>query len=109
MKNSAHKKNIKLLTLFLFASVAAGSAPAKAAKIQNLSDKAETIEVESSEGFKPVVIPPGQGYDAMGQIKVKYHGREIRVEHNEEYAIWKDGTFGPQRRTPAVKGGPSIN
>lgn len=71
--------------------------PAKAAAIQNLSCTPQTIEVESGNGSQSIVIPPGKTFHGVGDVNVRYRGREVRVEYNMEYAIWDDGTFGPQR------------
>lgn len=109
MKNPSHKKYIKLFALlFLFAAAPCFAPPVKAAAIQNLSCNPQTIEVATAQGFQPVVIPPGRTYDAIGNMKVRYRDREITIDHDMEYVIWDDGTFGPQRRN-RTRGGISSN
>lgn len=77
---------------------------ARAAGVSNLTDTALTIEVETAQGYKPVVIEAGRTYTVPGKLQLRYRGREAFLEVHEEYAIWPDGTFGPQRRTQDKRG-----
>lgn len=98
MKKQAYKKYIKLFALLsFFALVNLLPTPVKAAAIQNLSCSPQTIEIEFANGRRSIILPPGRTYDVLGALKTHYRGREVRIEHDEEYAIWDDGTFGPQR------------
>src|ERR1700679_537247 len=71
---------------------------AQAAVITNLDDKPQTVEVEMSGGFKPVVIAAGETWRVQGKAVVRFRDRQVQMNEDEEYAIWKDGTFGPQKR-----------
>ena len=41
----------------------------------------------------------------VGNARVKYQGNVSYIEEDQEYAVWQDGTFGPQRRFPRHGGG----
>ena len=82
-------------------ALALTSAPvrdARAAIIENVSDTPKVIEVEQLGGFQPVTIEAGREYNVPGALKVRYGAREVQIDFDEDYAIWQDGGFGPQRR-----------
>jgi hypothetical protein len=62
------------------------------------------IQVEGENGFHPEVIAPGAVFRRIGLMRVRYDGREVTIDNDDEYAIWNDGTFGPQRRSRNVSG-----
>ena len=87
-----------LAAILVVLLVFAGGSPALAAKIQNLSQENQTIEIRTSQGYQPVVLPPGRIYEALGYIRARFAGREVIIETGEEYVIWNKTDFGPQRR-----------
>lgn len=84
----------RLLILFLSLS----ASQAWAAAITNLSDEPKTFSYGELDGEKIITIPPGQTFRIPGTVTFRYGDRETRIEDDEEYAIWKDGAFGPQKR-----------
>jgi hypothetical protein len=84
------------LTAFSIAFLAA--MPLHAAAIVNISRTPHWVQVREAGGYVPRQI---EGYGKLewpGDIDVRFGGREVRIERGEEYAIWPDGTFGPQWR-----------
>lgn len=69
-----------------------------AASIVNLSGAVQVIELRTTSGHETVEIKPDERFSWPGQLYLRYQGREITIDSNEEYAMWKGGTFGPQRR-----------
>lgn len=63
----------------------------------NLTDAPQTITFEADRGMQEVTIAPGDTWRLLVRTMVKYKSHETLMGSNEEYAIWKDGTFGPQR------------
>jgi len=84
---------------FVFILVAIFFFPAhvSAAAISNLSDEQQTIDVEILDGFTEVKIDAGRTWRVVSKTKVRYKEREYLLGEQEEYAIWTDGSFGPQR------------
>lgn len=80
-----------LVALMLPASAMAGA-------ISNLSDVQHVVEIQTSSGYIPHAIRPGEYFTIQGRAKVKFEGREFYLDHDMEYTIWQDGSFGPQRR-----------
>jgi hypothetical protein len=78
---------------------------ASAAAITNLDDEPQTIMLECC-GNPSVTIAPCETWHMLGKAKIRYHGRELSIGVNEEYAIWKDGNIGPQRY---LRGGAGLN
>lgn len=89
-----HKTLIKLFALCLFAAF---SHAAKAGEIQNLSDKDQVVEIEVNGEYQEVKIEEGRTYSIVGLIKARFNGAEVSIEPDEQYVIWDDKTFGPQR------------
>ena len=79
-------------------------APAYAAAVTNLDGVPHLIQVDEGGGFRPQEIQSGQTFRLIGPAKVRYNGREARIDAHEEYAIWKDGTFGVQMRKRKASG-----
>ena len=75
-----------------------GSKPALAASIINLSSQSQLIEVKEKGGFKPFLLESGRSFRIVGPATFRYNGSEIYIDFDEEYAIWKDGEMGVQRR-----------
>lgn len=71
---------------------------ALAAVITNLDETPRVIQKEEGGGFVPQEIKAGETFRVAGALKIRYNGRELRIDADEEYAIWKDGTLGPQKR-----------
>jgi hypothetical protein len=91
------KKSMRLifiLSCFLFGAVP----PAQAARVYNLSDSAQLIEIKQDGGWKPFIIKPGENYSTIGNSWVRFAGREIYIEHFDEYTIWSQDVISPQRR-----------
>lgn len=99
--NAAQRTAIALLLLWV---VALCPFSAQAATVFNLSDAPKQIEVHGFNGFKPVDIPAWRKFSVPGNVNVRFNGREVYIQHNEEYAIWPDGTFGPQRHVRSMRG-----
>lgn len=77
-----------------FACLPAG---AQAAAVTNLTGEAQTVEVLAAGGYMPQVIAPHATWRLQAKVKLRFKDREYRIGEHEEFAIWKDGTFGPQR------------
>ena len=69
--------------------------PAFAAAITNLDSKSHAIEINNSE----ITINAGETWRIPGKVDLIYQDRKIHMDDTEEYAIWNDHEFGPQRRT----------
>lgn len=99
------------ITLFFIALLSHGTA--YAAAITNLDDVPQTIELLTFNGYETVVIPPGSTWRVGGKAKVRYHGRELFIEQDMEFAIWKNretgGDLGPQRHLKNWSRGSSIH
>lgn len=83
--------------LLLYIVLANVPLTAEAAVITNLSQKNQVIKESSPAGWETVSIAANETYRVQGRIKILFDGREITIGHDEEYAIWNDGTIGPQR------------
>lgn len=70
---------------------------AQAAAVTNLADEAQTIEIADGNAWKQVTIAHWETWRSPFDVKVRYRGREFMMHFYEDYAIWKDGTMGPQR------------
>ena len=70
---------------------------AQAAVITNLGDKPQTVEIAVANGFSPVIIPPNETWRTPGKVVVRFHDSVVHMEDSEEFAIWKNGDFGPQK------------
>jgi hypothetical protein len=79
-----------ILVAFCFAEV-------QAAQIQNLSNTPQTIEL-MDRNDAIITLAPGGIWQGLGRAHVKWREREVDIEYNEEYVIWDNDTFGPQRR-----------
>jgi len=88
----------RFIATALLASACVHSPHAQAAAISNLSDRPQTIRFSVWRAEREVTIQPGHTWRIAGRLTALYQGREIRIDDNEEYAIWKDGQIGPQRR-----------
>jgi hypothetical protein len=98
-------KAAALLILLIIAVFTILLQPALAANVSNLTDRPQQIEVKRAGGFVPAVIPARETFSVPGNIDLRFRGRELFLETHEEYAIWPDGTFGPQRRMQGKHGG----
>jgi hypothetical protein len=83
-----------LLTLFFLMS----TSPAYCAAITNLSKEPQSVSFREWKGETTVNILPGRTLRIPGDVTFRYQERELRIEDNEEYAIWETGIIGPQRR-----------
>lgn len=87
-------------TLFVLLNVAcAAASPATAAVITNLSDTPQTVSFPYWKQQSAATIAPGETLRIPGRMTVRYQGDEVLIDDNQEYAIWKDGTFSSQRRS----------
>lgn len=68
-----------------------------AAAVTNLDHTTHKIILVEGDGNKSIEIKAGDTFRLVGRIKLIYRDREIVIDSDEEYAIWKDGTIGPQR------------
>ncbi|MDX1975602.1 MAG: hypothetical protein SFT92_08030 [Rickettsiales bacterium] len=68
----------------------------------NLTEGAKTLAILDGNKAVSVTLAAGETYHAMGALRLRFAERELRIEHDEEYAIWDDATISPQRR---YKGG----
>lgn len=92
------RKSAFLLSALIGLGFIVNGFSAHAANITNLSGHDLAIEVATAQGFEPVVIAKDTTYSAVGKLRMRFRGKDTLIEENEEYAIWPDGTFGPQRR-----------
>ena len=93
-----------IFALFILCLI--GATPAHASVVTNLSDAPQTIEVQTARGYAPMTLAPNQTWrDEAREETIRYHGREIQLEYDQEYAIWQGGDFGPQKRNRALDGG----
>lgn len=72
--------------------------PVQAAAIRNLSGVQQTIEIATSDGYDARVIEPGERFVITGDVRIRYHEKEWRIEFDKEYAIWPGDIMGPQKR-----------
>ena len=70
-------------------------AGAQAAAIINLDSKPHNLSVNGTD----VTIEAGRSWKIIGKAKIIYQNREIHMEDTDEYAIWNDHEFGPQRHS----------
>ncbi len=70
---------------------------AYAAKVANMTDMVQEIEVRTAEGYVPAKILPYRYFSQVGAFHVKYRHHELYLRENMEYAIWPGDVFGPQR------------
>ena len=91
------------LLFCIFASLSSGSL--LAAVITNLDSNPRQFDVKTGEGFKTVTLAAGATWRLPGRARVRYRGREVEMNEDEEFAIWNEAEFGPQRR---VVGGGGI-
>ena len=69
-----------------------------AAAIANIGDQPQVVALRQGQDYTLREIEARGRLYIPGDINVRYRGREVRIEQGEEYAIWPDGTFGPQSR-----------
>lgn len=84
-----------ILTTTAITLIASSSWPAA---ITNLSGIPQNFTIVDTYPKSVITIPPGQTFRTLGKTSFRYQNRQLHIEDNEEYAIWRDGTFGPQRR-----------
>lgn len=77
---------------------------AEAAAIVNLARAPQVIGVQMPRGWEKVTIAPGQKWDTIGTATVRYGDTETRIDSTAEWAIWDDGTFGPQLDIKKIHG-----
>lgn len=70
---------------------------AVAAVITNLDKKSQQFDLLEDGRFTPITIAAGETWRLPGRVRVRYHGRELNINEEEEFAIWNDHEFGPQR------------
>jgi hypothetical protein len=80
------------LVICLFAT------PAMAGGITNLTDHKQVVEIQTSSGYIAREIPPGRSFWTQGHTKVRFQEKEFTLDPDIEYAVWQDGSFGPQRK-----------
>jgi hypothetical protein len=93
----------KTLRFFIcFAGIhALCSSLAHAAAITNLSEEPRQIEMRSGSGYILYTIKAQETWRVPGKATIRYQNSEFRIDENEEYAIWRDGVLGPQKRVNA--------
>lgn len=73
---------------------------AQAAAVTNLSDHAQQVTITEAGGSaRQVMLQANETFRLPGKFWLGFAGREMRLEPYEEYAIWSDTVFGPQRRS----------
>jgi hypothetical protein len=90
--------------LLMFCALSAVPMTVHAAGVINLTEQDKQLEIRTGDGFVPVTIPAWRTVFFPGKVKVRFLEREVFIEHHEEYAIWPDNSFGPQRRYRHLKG-----
>jgi len=98
MDYSNYTRYKKTILVLLYTALSCYAFPANAAAIVNLTDAAQTIEVETSNGYDSRMIAAGGKAEFLGAVKVRVHGNETRIADDEEYAIWPNNVFGPQKK-----------
>ena len=96
----ARRQKIKGKFLWGMAIALFCAGQAHALSVTNLSGQSQTVEVEDASqpsGFRTIEISAGatRRFD-YGDMKVRFRGRESRLEYNMDYAIWKEGGISPQ-------------
>ena len=66
---------------------------AHAAAITNLDKKPHELEANNQK----ITIEAGETWRIPGEVTIHNQGREIHMAETDEYAIWNDHEFGPQR------------
>jgi hypothetical protein len=77
---------------------------AHAASITNMDDKPRVIEFKRGAQYVTEEIKPGDTWRVAGDVTVRFEGSETRIEDNKEFAIWRDGSFGPQKTRDTNRG-----
>lgn len=95
-------KYVSLTCSFLALSMVASHS--FAAAITNLDTNARKVVLVEGSEYKSIEIKAGETFRRIGSLKVMYHGYEIVIDSADEYAIWKDGTLGPQKRMRTGRG-----
>jgi len=75
-----------------------GSGPVMAGAITNLTDTPRLLEIRTSSGYVGEMVPPGATRYIHGDTHVRFNEKEFYLQDDMEYALWQDGSFGPQRR-----------
>ena len=93
------RQNVKIKRIFsMFLMLTLAPVSANAAAIINMADVSKQLEIQTSDGYMPITIEAGRKYYVPGQARFRFKGREVFIERQDEYAIWGDDSFGPQRR-----------
>ncbi len=98
------KRKMPVFSIVFAAICCFYSSGASAAAVTNLTDKTQTIEMKVAGGFTPITIEPGRTWRLAANVVVRVHEHEFQILDIEEYAIWSDGSFGPQRRNSRTTG-----
>jgi hypothetical protein len=101
-ENTSHK-GLKALIIVLTAGILLIS-PAEAASVVNLARTPQRLDIQIQGGWQQITIAPGGVWSSIHQATVRYGDRETLIESTEEWAIWDDGTFGPQIDTKKARG-----
>ena len=72
--------------------------PANAASITNLSGIPQTLHFDISEGGQAFTVAPQETWRTPGEAWIIYNNREVHMNDIDEFALWPDGSFGPQWR-----------
>lgn len=88
------RKIRNFISFFLVVFSLSATSSAIAAGVVNLDSKAHTILANGKE----IVIEAGATWRNPGKVKIIYKDREFNMQDYDEYAIWNDNDFGPQRR-----------
>ena len=65
--------------------------------IANTDSEPKQVVVKTSQGYEPVTLAAGGIWREPGKVWVRYEGREILINENEEYAFWAHEGLSPQR------------
>lgn len=87
-----------LVRVIFFAACIIGNASfAQAAAVTNLSSEDVVVQLKVADGLEEVIIESMRTWRKPGDVIFEYEGNDYRVLSYEEYAIWENGTIGPQR------------
>lgn len=91
------KQTIEIFAIFLTAAFFASHA--NAAAIHNLGDVPQRLILYQYNASSEIIVAPNSVYRSIGSLHVSFQEREYRIDYDEEYALWPNGDFGPQRGT----------
>jgi len=94
----------RIVFLMVFAAFASVTTPAVAVmntvRVLNMSDETHVLVVQEMQRQRTIMLKSGEGTDvSFGAVFIGLEGKDLRSAYpGEEWVIWRDGTFGIQRR-----------